>query len=514
MLKKFIAQVFGRKPAKADKATVLKKSQHGIAKERLSRGGLQTCEGLSKAGFKAYIVGGAVRDLMLGGTPKDYDVATNATPEEVRAVFRRSRIIGRRFRIVHVLFGAETVEVSTFRTADLSDAQTDEHGRVLRDNVFGSQADDATRRDFSVNALYYDPVEETVIDYHGGVKDLRNKVLRIIGDPETRYREDPVRMLRVTRFAARLGFTIDPKTRAPIKQLASLLSNVPSSRLFDEMMKLLLCGHAVACIKQLRGEHLHHGLLPLLDVILEQPLGEKFVMLALKRTDERINLGKGVSPGFLFAALLWHEVLAEWTKLKAKGEHPMPALFEAMTIVIDAQKDKLAIQHRITADMREIWALQPRFERRTGRMPYKLLEHPRFRAAYDFVLLRAASGEIDKEVAEWWTAFIDAEPDARNALMLSVKAHPGNAAGAGASMGNPNDPAKRKRRRRARRPEAEGSGAISGGDGAGGEGSGGGGSGGSEGSDGGGGGGRGGRSRSRGGSRGGSGSGGAAPAGE
>ena len=506
MLKKLIAKVFGRKPAKPDKATVLKQSQHGIARDRLSRGGLQTCEGLSKAGFKAYIVGGAVRDLMLGGTPKDYDVATNATPEEVRAVFRRSRIIGRRFRIVHVLFGAETVEVSTFRTADLSDAQTDEHGRVLRDNVFGSQADDATRRDFSINALYYDPVEETVIDYHGGVKDLRNQVLRIIGDPETRYREDPVRMLRVTRFAARLGFKIDPKTRAPIKQLAGLLSNVPSSRLFDEMMKLLLCGHAVACIKQLRGEHLHHGLLPLLDVILEQPLGEKFVMLALKRTDERINEGRSVSPGFLFAALLWHEVLAEWPKLKAGGEHPMPALFEAMTIVIDAQKDKLAIQHRITADMREIWALQPRFERRSGRMPHKLLEHPRFRAAYDFVLLRAASGEIDQEIAEWWSAFIDADPDARNALILAVKAHPGNASGAGAGMGNPNDPAKRKRRRRARRPEGEGEGegggAVSGGAGSGG------GDGGTGGT---GGGGR--RSRSRVGNRGGSG-GGAAPAAE
>ena len=452
MLKKFISKVFGRKTAKANDgknaAIVLKKSQHGIARERMSRGGLQTCEGLAKAGFKAFIVGGAVRDLMLGGTPKDYDVATNATPEEVRAVFRRSRIIGRRFRIVHVLFGAETVEVSTFRTADLKDATTDEHGRVLRDNVFGSQVDDALRRDFTVNALYYDPVEETVLDYHGGVKDLRAKVLRIIGDPATRYREDPVRMLRVTRFAARLGFTIDPKTRAPIKELATLLSNVPSSRLFDEMMKLLLSGHAVACIKQLRGEHLHHGLLPLLDVILEQPLGEKFVMLALKRTDERINQGRGVSPGFLFASLLWHEVLTEWNKLKAKGEHSMPALFEAMGIVIDTQKDKLAIQHRITADMREIWALQPRFERRNGRMPYKLLEHPRFRAAYDFVLLRAASGEIDKELAEWWTIFQEADADARNAMTLAAR--PSSPGGPG--MGNPADPTKRKRRRRPRKP--------------------------------------------------------------
>ncbi len=477
MLKRFIAQVFGRKPAKAGtagKAVTLDKAKHGIAKERLSRGALQTCEGLHKAGFKAFVVGGAVRDLLLKGTPKDFDVATNATPEEVRTVFRRSRIIGRRFRIVHVLFGAETVEVSTFRTADLTDAETDEHGRVLRDNVFGSQADDATRRDFTINALYYDPIEETVYDYHGGVKDLRAKVLRIIGNPETRYREDPVRMLRVTRFAARLGFTIDPKTRAPITDLAVLLSNVPSSRLFDEMMTLLLSGHAVACIKQLRGEHLHHGLLPLLDVILDQPQGEKFVMLALARTDERINMGKGVSPGFLFAALLWHEVLAEWNKLKGKGEHAMPALFEAMTIVIDTQRVKLAIQHRITADMREIWSLQPRFERRHGKMPYKLLEHPRFRAAYDFVLLRAASGEIEKEVGDWWTRFIDADADVRNNMTLAAKTHAakapasgglaGTASGGGsvagnaggrAIMGDPNDPVKRKRRRRARRPAGD-----------------------------------------------------------
>ena len=478
MLKRFIAQVFGRKPAKAStagKAVTLDKAKHGIAKERLSRGALQTCEGLHKAGFKAFVVGGAVRDLLLKGTPKDFDVATNATPEEVRAVFRRSRIIGRRFRIVHVLFGAETVEVSTFRTADLSDAETDEHGRVLRDNVFGSQADDATRRDFTINALYYDPIEETVYDYHGGVKDLRAKVLRIIGNPETRYREDPVRMLRVTRFAARLGFTIDAKTRAPIKELAVLLSNVPSSRLFDEMMKLLLSGHAVACIKQLRGEHLHHGLLPLLDVILDQPQGEKFVMLALARTDERINMGKGVSPGFLFAALLWHEVLAEWNKLKAKGEHAMPALFEAMTIVIDTQRVKLAIQHCITADMREIWSLQPRFERRHGKMPYKLLEHPRFRAAYDFVLLRAASGEIEKDIGQWWTTFIDADADTRNTMTLAAKTQAakaqtaGTAGAAGAAgaarvaiMGDPNDPVKRKRRRRARRPAGDGGGGAGG----------------------------------------------------
>jgi poly(A) polymerase len=477
MLRKFISKVFGR--GKADAATtkaekipakapakgrkrapaILKREEHGIRREQLSRGAIGTCEGLQKAGYQAYVVGGAVRDLLHGIAPKDFDVATDATPEQVHAAFRRSRLIGRRFRIVHVMFGSEQVEVSTFRTADLTDAETDEHGRVLRDNTFGSMADDATRRDFTVNAMYYDPVAETVIDYHGGIKDLRAKTLRMIGDPEARYREDPVRMLRVTRFAAKLGFSIDPKTRAPIKGLAELLSNVPSSRLFDEMLKLLLSGHAVACIRQLRDEHLHHGLLPLLDVILEQPMGEKFVMLALARTDERIGMGRGVSPGFLFAALLWHETLSRWTALKAAGEHAMPALYQAMNEAIETQHDKLAIQNRISADMREIWALQPRFDRvldgRGGRTAIKLLEHPRFRAAYDFMLLRAESGEIDIAIAKWWTDFIDADPEARNE-MANTRPSPGQRTVAGEAGIDSAAPKRRRRRRRKSGDEAAG----------------------------------------------------------
>jgi poly(A) polymerase len=477
MLRKFISKVFGRgkadasttkaetipakAPAKGRKRapTILKREEHGIRREQLSRGAIGTCEGLQKAGYQAYVVGGAVRDLLHGIAPKDFDVATDATPEQVHAAFRRSRLIGRRFRIVHVMFGSEQVEVSTFRTADLTDAETDEHGRVLRDNTFGSMADDATRRDFTVNAMYYDPVAETVIDYHGGIKDLRAKTLRMIGDPEARYREDPVRMLRVTRFAAKLGFSIDPKTRAPIKGLAELLSNVPSSRLFDEMLKLLLSGHAVACIRQLRDEHLHHGLLPLLDVILEQPMGEKFVMLALARTDERIGMGKGVSPGFLFAALLWHETLSRWTALKAAGEHAMPALYQAMNEAIETQHDKLAIQNRISADMREIWALQPRFDRvldgRGGRTAIKLLEHPRFRAAYDFMLLRAESGEIDTAIAKWWTDFIDADPETRNE-MANTKPSPGQRSAGGEADADPAAPKRRRRRRRKSGGEAAG----------------------------------------------------------
>ncbi len=435
MLKKLIKRVFSGKP-KPKAAKVYAKAEHGVGRDRLSRGALQTVDGLAKAGYAAFVVGGAVRDLLLGLPPKDFDVATNATPEQVHAVFRRSRLIGRRFRIVHVLFGAETVEVSTFRTADLTEAETDEHGRVLRDNTFGSIEDDATRRDFTINALYYNAADETVIDYHGGVGDLRKKTLRIIGDPVVRFREDPVRMLRVARFAAKLGFKIDAKTREPIKEMSTLLSNGPSSRLFDEMMKLLLSGHAVATVKQLRADGLHNGLLPLLDVVLEQPLGEKFVTLALARTDERIVQGKGVAPGFLFAALLWHEVQKTWNALKAKGEAATPALFEAMNVVLDTQTEKLAIQRRFVADMREIWSVQPRFERRSGRTPFKLLEHPRFRAAYDFMLLRAESGEIDRDIGDWWTRFYDANADERNEMTT-------------AAASSAAEPKKRRRRRRA-----------------------------------------------------------------
>jgi len=441
MLQKLIKSVFGgKRKTKSKGPKVYTKAEHGIGRDRLSRGALSTVDGLTKAGYQAYVVGGAVRDLLLGLPPKDFDVATNATPEQVHATFRRSRLIGRRFRIVHVLFGAETVEVSTFRTADLTEAETDEHGRVLRDNTFGDIVSDAERRDFTINALYYDAVSESVIDYHGGVGDLRKKTLRMIGDPATRYREDPVRMLRVARFAAKLGFKIDPHTRAPIVEVSPLLSNVPSSRLFDEMMKLLLSGHAVAAVKQLREEGLHHGLLPMLDVILEQPMGEKFVMLALARTDERILQGKGVAPGFLFAALLWHEVLKTWNEMKAKGAHSMPSLFEAMNVVLDTQTEKLAIQRRFVADMREIWSLQPRFERMNGRAPFKLLEHPRFRAAYDFTLLRAESGEIERSVGEWWTSFYDADAEERNRMTSEAPA-----SGSGDA----------KKRRRRRRPAGE-----------------------------------------------------------
>jgi poly(A) polymerase len=390
-------------------------SKHGIDRERVPRSALRTCETLQAAGHRAYLVGGAVRDLLLGIVPKDFDVATDATPEQVKSHFRRAIIIGRRFRLVHVMFGSETIEVSTFRAYDTGERDTDEHGRVLADNVFGEQHEDAARRDFTINALYYDPTTGEVLDYTDGVRDIGR--LRIIGDPQTRYREDPVRMLRAVRFAAKLGFEIDAATRAPIARLASLIENVPAARVFDEMLKLLMSGHAVACISRLRAEGLHHGLLPLLDVILGQAQGERCVVLALARTDERARSGKRVAPGFLFATLLWHEVLTKWNARLAAGEHRMPALEAAIDQILETQTEKLAIQRRFTSEMREIWTLQPRFERRTGQAPFRLLEHLRLRAGYDFLLIRCAAEEAPADLGEWWTKFIHGSDEERAALM-------------------------------------------------------------------------------------------------
>jgi poly(A) polymerase len=418
MIKKFISRILGgKKKTDGTMPVVLGPQEHGINPQLLSPHAVRVTQTLQEAGFKAFVVGGAVRDLLLGVKPKDFDVATNATPEQVKKLFRRAFIIGKRFQIVHVVFGQEIIEVTTFRGASADNAPKDEHGRVLRDNTFGEQHEDAARRDFTINAMYYDPASQSVLDYHNGIADIRSKTLRIIGMPEARYREDPVRLLRVVRFAAKQGFNIDPHTREPIQVMAPLINNVPAARVFDEMLKLLTSGHALACLQQLRKEGLHHGLLPLLDVVLEQPLGEKFVTLALEGTDQRVRHGKPVSPGFLFASLLWHQVLEKWNAYQAAGEYPIPALHLAADDVLNAQTEKLALQRRIATDMRDIWAMQPRFERRTGKSPYKLLEHARMRAGYDFLLLRCASGEIDSEIGEWWTSFMSADGPEREQLI-------------------------------------------------------------------------------------------------
>jgi poly(A) polymerase len=445
MIKRVIQKVqtfFGRKPKRASREPKrIPASEHNINRELVSRSALRVCETLQKAGYRAYIVGGAVRDLLLDIAPKDFDIATDATPEQIKSHFRRAFIIGRRFKLVHVMFGQETIEVSTFRALVNADRLIDAHGRVLADNLYGEQNEDSARRDFTINALYYDPTTGDVLDYHDGVKDLRARRLRMIGDPAERYREDPVRMLRAVRFAAKLGFAIDEATREPIHRMAELIENVPAARLFDEMLKLLTSGHSVACITRLRAEGLHHGLLPLLDVILEQPAGERFVMLALSRTDERVRAGKTISPGFLFATLLWNDVLSKWNARLAKNEHRIPALNLAIDETIDAQTEKLAIQRRFVSDMREIWGLQPRFERRTGRSPFRLIEHMRFRAGYDFLLLRAAADEIPLALGDWWTRFVQADPDEREQLVVEAARESGSTATAGT---------RRRRRRRGR----------------------------------------------------------------
>jgi poly(A) polymerase len=449
------ADAAGAPPAAAPAASAgpklrtYKGADLGIHREMISQAAIRTCEILQRAGYKAYVVGGGVRDSLLGLTPKDFDVATDATPEQVQASFRRARIIGRRFKIVHVMFGRETIETSTFRALQ-NDAETDEHGRVLRDNVFGTQQEDALRRDFTVNALYYDPIADQVQDWLGGVADLKDRTLRMIGDPATRYREDPVRMLRTVRFAAKLDFHVDPATLAPIAELAELLENVPSARLFDEMLKLLESGHALACVRRLRAEGLHHGVLPLLDVIVEQPHGERFIEVALANTDSRVRAGKSVSPGFLFATLLWQLVSDRWQARQAAGEHSIPALMEAMDSVLDEQASKLAIQRRYIADMRDIWGLQPRLEK-GGRGAARAMEHLRFRAGYDFMLLRVEAGELPEELGRWWTDFVDGDSATRETLL---DARPGEARAPGT---------KRRRRRRSGARKAGESGGDDGG---------------------------------------------------
>ncbi|MEI6182212.1 MAG: polynucleotide adenylyltransferase PcnB [Polynucleobacter sp.] len=455
MITKFIKRILRRDPmvkhTQANNTGAPKripKKAHRIDPHLLSKNAVKVTHTLQEAGFEAFIVGGAVRDLALGIGPKDFDVATNATPDQVQRLFRKARLIGRRFQIVHVTFFGkghpEIIEVSTFRALlDNAGDHVAESGRILRDNVWGSQSEDAVRRDFTINAMYYDPSSETVLDYHGGMADMQKKTLRMIGDPTKRYREDPIRMLRAIRFAAKTGFTLDTATRAPITKLSNLLQDVPSARLFDEILKLLMSGYSWAAIQGLRDAGLHHGLLPLLDHILDNGEDSKgandFVKLALANTDQRIQSGKSVSAGFLFATLLWPDLLKNWKANIAKGMSNLSALNDAMDDTIATQSSSMTIQRRLESDMCEIWSMQPRFEKRVGRYPYRLIESPRFRAAYDFMLLRCATGEQNPSLGEWWTDFIAADPAGQEALMATAKTELGSSA---------NSPAKRRRRRK------------------------------------------------------------------
>lgn len=451
MIRRLINKVLGKKAAA--KPRLLPLAKHGIRREQIHSCALKVTDTLAHEGYAAFVVGGAVRDLLLGREPKDFDIATNATPDEIRHLFRRSRVIGRRFQIVHVYCGPDLIEVTTFRAATPPVEEEEDDGRVtaadgmlLRDNVFGSQEEDAARRDFTVNALYYDPVKQEIWDGHGGVADAQKKLLRMIGDPATRFREDPVRMLRAARFAAKLDFHIDPATRAPIAELASMLARIPASRLFDEMMKLLLSGHAERGVKQLRAEGLHHGVLPMLDAILDDPARQKFLHHALHDTDQRIRQGQSASPAFMLACLLWFDMRRELERKRGQGLHEQSALYEAMDTVLERQRRALAFPRRFDGMIKEIWSLQSRFEQRSGARPFRLLSHPRLSAGYDFLLIRAEGGDASQELADWWDRFMDAG-EAERAEMLQPaqsadakrkrrkRRKPGNAAASEADLG-------------------------------------------------------------------------------
>jgi len=418
-------------PSGPPQPLIVPRDQHSISRANISPAALKVLYKLKDEGYQGFLVGGAVRDLLLDLQPKDFDIATEAHPEEVRKIFRNCRLIGRRFHLAHVRFGHEIIEVATFRAAhteidedhgvdEVEHRVLDEHGRILRDNLYGTIEEDVWRRDFTANALYYSIEDFTIWDYVGGVEDARNRVLRLIGDPATRYREDPVRMLRAARFAAKLDFTLHPGTEAPIGELAYMLDRMPPARLFDETMKLLLSGHAVASLEWLiRLELLPHLLPDVADALEAAPesAGARLLQLGLAGTDDRIHDDKSVTPTFLFAVLLWPAIL----RALGTPDGPLPqdpqALLDAADKVIGRQLKRIALPKRFSLPMRELIMLQARFERRSGRRALRLLEHPRFRAAYDFLLLRAEAGEVDMELADWWTDLQAASDEDRIAMV-------------------------------------------------------------------------------------------------
>ena len=419
---------------KINEPITIPRAQHSISRALISDSALKVLNRLKDAGYASLLVGGCVRDLMLGREPKDFDVVTDASPEEIKKVFHSARLIGRRFRLAHVRMGRDIIEVATFRALP-PPGESD----VADNNVFGNQEEDALRRDFTVNALYYDIRDFSVVDYTGGVDDLQQGVLRMIGDPATRYREDPVRMLRAIRFAAKLGFRIEPATAEPIHQLGAQLLTVPPARMFEEVLKLFHGGHAVATFELLRTYGLFEHLFPLTEKSLEreeQNFPLTLLPQAFANTDSRVAEDKPVTPAFLFAALLWEPVRQGAALRTSHGMRPPEALERAAEEVLRAQLKHILIPKRFSAPMREIWSMQSRFERRAGQQPLRLLEHKRFRAAYDFLLLRAGNGEADPELATWWTKFQEVAEAERRAMVADVA---------------PQAPTPGKRRRRRRR---------------------------------------------------------------
>ncbi len=422
--------------------TIIARGAHGISRANISENALKVLYRLKNEGHQAHLVGGGVRDLLLGREPKDFDVATDAHPDEVRRVFRNCRLIGRRFRLAHIRFGREIIEVATFRarpTEVEDDHRTSDDGRLLRDNVYGTMEEDAWRRDFSVNALYYNVEDFSIVDYTGGMADLEAGVMRLIGEPEQRYREDPVRMLRAVRFASKLGFTIHPDCEQPLFSMAHLLESVPAARMFDEVIKLLLSDTSVKTFEMLRHYGLFAQLFPETERSLEheeQGFPITLVTRAMQNTEDRLRDDKPVTPAFLFAVLLWEPVRQLAEQREAEGMSPIEAIHDAGWEVLSRQQQRVTIPKRFSLPMREIWEFQPRLTQRKGRRPARLVENPRFRAAYDFLLLRAESGEVEPELADWWTQYQNAGGEEQGAMDRAERP-------------------RRRRRRRRRKPAGE-----------------------------------------------------------
>ncbi|WP_238394552.1 polynucleotide adenylyltransferase PcnB [Pseudoxanthomonas wuyuanensis] len=431
---------------------IIPRDQHPISRKDISPNALRVLYRLRDAGFAGYLVGGAVRDLLVGGHPKDFDVATDATPEQVKQLFRNCRLIGRRFRLAHVVFGREIIEVATFR-ANIDDGSGDreqhEGGRLLRDNVYGTIEDDAVRRDFSANALYYAIEDFSVRDYVGGFEDVQARSMKLIGDPEQRYREDPVRMLRAVRLAAKLGFGIDPATAAPIAGLAPLLAEAAPARLFEEILKLFLSGHAVASFEGLERFGLVQVLFPETAAALASNRSgalRRMLIQGLQGTDQRVANDEPVSPAFLFALLLWPAYCRALIGLQAQGVHVEEAQRRAADRVTLHQLSTVALPRRFSLPMQEIWLLQSRFSSRQRKRVMRLLAHPRFRAAFDFLVLRlAASPDHAEDVAFWQQAQTQSGEELAAALGVAV---PGD------SYADEDAPPSKRRRRRRRRSGA------------------------------------------------------------
>lgn len=412
--------------------TVLSRPEHIISRANISPNAVKVLYRLREAGFRACLVGGGVRDLLLGREPKDFDIVTDARPEQIYKLFRNCRLIGRRFRLAHVQFGQEIIEVATFRARvdddyDGDDASAIERaadGRILRDNVYGSIEEDAWRRDFTINSLYYDIENFAVLDYIGGLADLKAGVIRLIGDPNQRYQEDPVRMLRAVRFAAKLGFRLDPATQAPLHQLGHLLEQIPPARLLDEIFKLFLGGNAVQTFELLRHYRLFGRLFPATEHCLnyqQRHFPKMLLVEALANTDSRLTAGQSVNPAFLLASLLWEPCREQMGRLQANGMSESDALQSAADLVIQKQSSRVSLPRRYTLPMREIWEMQLRLQITTGKRPLRLLTHPRFRAGYDFLLLRAKVDD-QVELAAWWTRFLGLDSAGRiQALQPAVK---------------------------------------------------------------------------------------------